>query len=340
MPAENTARSEQTPERAVERERGERGGAGGRLPRWAWRGGPLLNLGALLSRRGGARLCQLGLGGAVLTLLLRVTGHTGAPYGWLCAAVWAGCLAASLALVLLEVTRLHACLSVSWGDLTAAHAAVATLLQAGATALYAVYTLLPGCGWGACGLWPYRVALGVCSGACGLAYAAEVLLPARPPAYMATPPGLLKAAQACVGGVVLGALANGSEPSRPLPARVCVGVYAVCFATSLLAIGLAVAGRAGAANTDRALAAYALLATLLYLGASVAWPLVSFDARYGGAPARPPGCPRWGGRGRCPWDARLLVAVSGCLNLLLYLADLLWVSSCPRPVSRPALQLV
>ncbi|XP_064179519.1 myeloid-associated differentiation marker-like protein 2, partial [Anguilla rostrata] len=304
-------------------------------------GGHFLNPGALVSAVGVARLCQLALGGALVSLVVHYTGHTGAPYGWLCMAVWSFCLAVTLAIVLLDVTRLHACLSVSWGDLTAAHAALAALLQAAAAALYPVYFLLPGCSWGACGTWRYRVAVSVCACACCLAYAAEVALSwanggRRPAPYMATPPGLLKVGQACSAGVIFGALANG-EYSRHVPARYCVAVYAVCFVATVAVIALTVSGRIGSGTgtgtatrtaappprfpLDRAVAVYTFLATLLYLSAAVVWPIYCFHRSYG-APYRPTGCPRWGGRGRCPWDAHLVVAVFTCLNLLLYLADL------------------
>lgn len=305
--------------------------------------GAFLNLRWLLSAPGVARLCQLGLGGACVGLVLLHTGHSGAPYGWLCMAVWSFCLAASLAALLLDVTRLHACLPVSWGDLTAAHAAAATLLQCTASVLYPVYFLLPGCGWGACGTWRCRVGLAACSCACCLAYAAEVVLSCagrgRPRAYMATPPGLLKVAQACVGGVIFGALANGGESSRQLAGRYCVGVYGVCFAATAVVIALTVSGRTSA-SMDRAVAVYTFLATLLYLSAAVVWPVVAFDRTYGGAGARPAGCPRWGGRGRCPWDAHLVVALFSGLNLLLYLADLVWSSHRARPLSQQPLRLV
>ncbi|KAJ8377104.1 hypothetical protein SKAU_G00076840 [Synaphobranchus kaupii] len=58
-------------------------------------GGYFLNPGSLLSAQGVARLCQLALGSAIVSLVVHYTRHTAAPYGWLCMAVWSFCLAAT-----------------------------------------------------------------------------------------------------------------------------------------------------------------------------------------------------------------------------------------------------
>ncbi|KAG9334564.1 hypothetical protein JZ751_007500 [Albula glossodonta] len=305
-------------------------------------GVPLLNWGALISPIGVVRLCQLALGSAIVSLVKHQAGHTGAPYGWLCMAVWCFCLAGTAIVLVLDIIRLHCCCRVSWGDLTAAHAAAAALIYATASVLYPFYFLRPaGCPYSGCQVRNYRIAVTTCSCAGSLAYAAEVYLSRTKPGYMATAPGLLKVAQAYVACLTFGGLLNGSDYNRHVPMRYCVAVYATCFAANVVVIMLAIAGRATSPNvsasrrtsvnisastsTDqgprlpfyRVVAVYTFLAVLLYLSAAVVWPIFSFDSQYG-SPTRPYWCPR----GRCPWDARLLVTICTFVNLALYAADL------------------
>uniref|UniRef100_A0A667WUG2 Myeloid-associated differentiation marker-like protein 2 n=1 Tax=Myripristis murdjan TaxID=586833 RepID=A0A667WUG2_9TELE len=279
-------------------------------------GGPYLNKRAVCSPLGAARLCQLALGCAVVAMVTHSAGYSGS-YGVFCMAVWALCFAVSVLVFFLDATRLYSCLPVSWDNLTVTFAALATLMQ----------LVLDPCPYAGCDVRNFRIAVTVCSIAATLAYGAEVVLcRARPGqtvvGYMATASGLLKVVQGFVACVIFGALANGSEYSRQAATIYCVVVYAVCFALTTLVVILTVCGRTKAVRCmpfERFVVVYTLLAVLLYLSASVVWPVFCFDSKYG-SPWRPSSCPR----GKCPWDSKVVVAVFSFVNLGLYIADLIY----------------
>lgn len=167
----------------------------------------------------------------------------------------------------------------------------------------------------------------VCSILGAVAYGAEVALcRARPgqavAGYMSTVSGLLKVVQGFVACVIFGALANRSEYYRHVATVYCVVVYAVCFVLTVAVVAMTVCRRTKAPCCmafDRFVVVCTLLEVLLYLSASVVWPVFCFDAKYG-SPWRPASCPR----GKCPWDSKLVVAVFSFVNLGLYVADLVY----------------
>ncbi|KAM9770397.1 myeloid-associated differentiation marker-like protein 2 [Menidia menidia] len=291
-------------------------------------GGPYLNRAALCSPLGAARLCQLALGCAVIAVATHGSGSSGPP-GAFCMAAWGGCFAASVLVFFLDATRLHSCLPVSWDNLTVTVAAGATLLSVTASVVFPLFFVRSECPYAGCEVRSFRLAATVCSALAAAAYGAEVALsrprpgrasPGATASYMATPSGLLKVAQCFVGCVIFVALGTGSRHGRHAAAAFCVAVYAGCFVATATAVALAVCRRARPVRGvpfERLVAVATLAEALLYLSASVAWPVFCFDAKYG-APERPAWCP-WG---RCPWDAEVAVATASCLNLVLYLADL------------------
>ncbi|XP_029912122.1 myeloid-associated differentiation marker-like protein 2 [Myripristis murdjan] len=289
-------------------------------------GGPYLNKRAVCSPLGAARLCQLALGCAVVAMVTHSAGYSGS-YGVFCMAVWALCFAVSVLVFFLDATRLYSCLPVSWDNLTVTFAALATLMYVTASVVYPLYFVRSECPYAGCDVRNFRIAVTVCSIAATLAYGAEVVLcRARPGqtvvGYMATASGLLKVVQGFVACVIFGALANGSEYSRQAATIYCVVVYAVCFALTTLVVILTVCGRTKAVRCmpfERFVVVYTLLAVLLYLSASVVWPVFCFDSKYG-SPWRPSSCPR----GKCPWDSKVVVAVFSFVNLGLYIADLIY----------------
>ncbi|KAM9491573.1 myeloid-associated differentiation marker-like protein 2 [Salvelinus alpinus] len=288
-------------------------------------GGQYLNKAAVFSSLGAARLSQLALGCSVVAMVSHSAGYSGGSYGVFCMAVWCACFGMTTVVFFLDATRLHACLPVSWDNLTVAFAALATLMYVTASVVYPVYFVRAECPYAGCEVRNFRIAVTVCSIAGSLAYGAEVILsrakPGRVVGYMATVSGLLKVVQGFVACIIFGALANGTEYSRHVAMIYCVVVYAVCFAMTTVVVILTVSGRTGCLKLpfDRFVVVYTLLAVLLYLSASVVWPVFCFDRKYG-SPERPSSCPR----GRCPWDSKVVVAVFSVVNLALYVADLVY----------------
>ncbi|XP_065115417.1 myeloid-associated differentiation marker-like protein 2 [Paramisgurnus dabryanus] len=287
-------------------------------------GGLYLNRAAVLSPIGAARLCQLTLGCSVISLVIHSAGYS-ATYGTFCMAVWCSCFAVTVAIFVLDVTRLHVCLPVSWENLTVTFAALAVLLTLTASTIYPVYFLSPECPYNSCEIRNFRIAVTTCSWASCVAYGVEVFLSRAKPGhvvgYMATPSGILKVVQSFTGCLIFGLLANGSEFSGHAATIYCVAVFAVCFSVTVLVVALTVTGRTAVLRLpfDRFVVVYTFAAVLLYLSAAVIWPIFSFDKKYG-KPFRPQGCPR----GKCSWDIKLGVTVLCFINLALYIADLVW----------------
>ncbi|KAJ7989838.1 hypothetical protein DPEC_G00308640 [Dallia pectoralis] len=288
------------------------------------RGGHYLNRAAVLSLLGAARMTQLLLGCTIIALVAHSAGYNHA-YGIFCMFVWCFCFAMTLVVFTMDVTRLPCCMLVSWDNLTVAYSMLATLMYVTASVVYPVYFLRSRCPEESCEVGGYRIAVTVCSSFGCFAYAVEVFLtrakPGRVVGYMATLSGMLKVVQAFVACIIFGALANGSEYARHIPAQYCVVVYSLCFSVTVVVMAVTVSGKTSALRFpfDRFVIVYTFLATLLYLSAALVWPIFSFDKKYG-TPARPDNCPSE----NCPWDSKLVVAVFTHVNLVLYFSDLIY----------------
>lgn len=196
-----------------------------------------------------------------------------------------------------------------------------------ASVVYPLFFVQSECPYAGCEVRNFRIAVTACSILGALAYGAEVVLcRARPGqaavGYMATVSGLLKVVQGFVACVIFGALANRSEYSRYAATVYCLVVYASCFVLTVLVVVMTVCRRTKAVccmSFERFVVVSTLLEVLLYLSASVVWPVFCFDSKYG-SPWRPSSCPQ----GRCPWDSKLVVAVFSFVNLGLYAADLIY----------------
>lgn len=196
-----------------------------------------------------------------------------------------------------------------------------------ASVVYPLFFIQLECPYAGCEVRNFRIAVTVCSILGTLAYGAEVALCRAKPGqakvgYMATVSGLLKVVQGFVACIIFGALANRSEYHQHVATIYCVAVYASCFVLTVLVVLMTVFGRTKAAccmSFDRCVVVCTLLEVLLYLSASVVWPVFCFDTKYG-SPWRPSSCPR----GRCPWDSKVVVAVFSFVNFGLYVADLLY----------------
>nr|XP_023672802.1 myeloid-associated differentiation marker-like protein 2 [Paramormyrops kingsleyae] len=278
---------------------------------------PCLDPAAVLSPLGGARLCQVLLAGATVTLVAYGAGHS-SPYGTFCMAAWCLCLGASLTEFLLEATRAWRRLPVSWPELTAAATMLLALLSGAASLIYPLVFLRSACPYGICGGRDYRIAATACSCACCAAFIAELRLArtrrGRPPAYMATCPGLLKVAQAAVTAVIFSFLACDAEFGHYPPALYCAAALALCLVAGMAVVGLAVCGRHASSCLA---AACGLIGALLHASAVAVWHVFCLQTRRPGTGGGQGGCPR----GSCPWDSRLAVAAFAYVNLLLYAAD-------------------
>lgn len=288
------------------------------------RGEHYLKKEAVLSPLGVARMCQLLLGSTIMALVSHSAGYS-ADYGNFCMFVWCFCFAVTLVVFTLDITRLHACMPISWDNFTVAFAMLATLMYITASVVYPVYFLQTECPEEGCDVQAYRIAVTVCSCVCCFPYGAEVFLTrAKPGAvvgYMATVSGLLKVVQGFVACIIFGALANDSEYSLYVGTQYCVVVYSLCFCLTVVVIVVTVSGRTAALRFpfDRFVVVYTFFAVILYLSTALIWPIFSFDRKYSNS-TRPEDCPR----GDCPWDSKLVVAVFSNVNLILYFADLVY----------------
>ncbi|XP_068118721.1 myeloid-associated differentiation marker-like protein 2 [Hyperolius riggenbachi] len=288
-------------------------------------GGPYLNVQAVWSKVGVVRLLQLLLGCTTFSLVLHRAGY-GAAYGTFCVFVWCFCFAITTLIVICDLTRLQSCLrNLSWGNFTATFAMLASLMTLTACVIYPLYFVTLNCSSTECITRNHRLAVSICAGFLFLVYAVEVFLTrARPGiacSYMATASGLLKVVQAFVACVIFGALATESQYKRYIATQWCVAIYSFCFAVTVIVIGLNITGRTVTLRCpfERFVVIYTVVAILMYMSASVIWPVFCFDSKYG-SPSRPARC-SWG---RCPWDSQLVVTIFTHINLALYIADLVY----------------
>ncbi|XP_075071318.1 myeloid-associated differentiation marker-like protein 2 [Mixophyes fleayi] len=288
-------------------------------------GGPYLNVEAVWSKVGIVRLLQLLFGCTTFSLVLHRAGFS-AAYGTFCIFVWCFCFAITTLIIICDLARLQSCLrNLSWGNFTAAFAMLAALMTLTASVIYPLYFVTLNCSSTDCVTRNHRLAVSICAGLLFLVYAVEVFLtrarPRMPSSYMATAAGLLKVVQAFVACVIFGALATESQYKKYIATQWCVAVYSLCFALTVVVIILNVTGRAVTLHCpfERFVVIYTLVAILMYMSASVIWPVFCFDTKYG-SPSRPYRC-SWG---RCPWDSQLVVTIFTHINLVLYIADLLY----------------
>ncbi|XP_072208275.1 myeloid-associated differentiation marker-like protein 2 [Excalfactoria chinensis] len=285
-------------------------------------GGPYLNTAAVTSPVGIARLLQMMFGCTTFSLVAHQGGFS-AAYGTFCMFVWTFCFAVTVFITTCEFTHLHGCLSISWGNFTAAFAMLATLMSVTAAVIYPLYFVQLGCYPITCEVRDFRIAASVFAGLVFVVYGAEVFLtrakPGQVTSYMATVSGLLKIVQAFVACIIFGALVNDSQYSKYVATQWCVAVYSFCFMVTVVVVAFSVTGKTAQLcfPFERSVVVYTFGAVLLYVSAAVIWPVFCFDSKYG-SPQRPSAC----AKGRCPWDSQLVVAIFTYINLLLYVVDL------------------
>ncbi|NWH40774.1 MYADM protein, partial [Chloropsis hardwickii] len=273
-----------------------------------------VNLRALTSWVGIARLLAVVL--ACLSFsLVASTGNFGNPYGTWCMFTWCFCFAVTLLVLLLELLELYPLLPLSWDDFTSAFSMLAALMVFTSSVIFpATFISSPCSSSSQCA--PQAVAT-TASCLCFLAYAAEVSLTRAKPgdisSFLSTVPGLLKVFEVYVACLIFSLLDKYNSESGLMW---CVAVYSICFIFTLLIIVFTI-GRCLTyipCPLEKMLVGYNFLALLMYLTATVLWPLYSFQGQ-----SRPDSCGT-----SCSWNKHLGVTFLTIFNLIAYLVDLVF----------------
>ncbi|KAI4884774.1 hypothetical protein NFI96_021193 [Prochilodus magdalenae] len=249
-------------------------------------------------------------------------GH-GSMYDW-CMFCWVFSFITTLLVLMVELLGLQARVPVSWTNFPITFACYAALLCLSASIIFPFFYLRdnrPG------EARDHRIASTVFSCLATLAYLVEVSLararPGEVAGYMATVPGLLKVCETFVAIIIFLFISNPVSYDKYPALKWCLAVYCICFVISMAIVVLCVGECTGCLPIPfpRFLSAYALLAVLMYVTATIIWPVFQFDSHYGGQSRRPHGC-QTSSMGLCDWDKLVAIAVLTALNFLIYVADL------------------
>lgn len=253
-------------------------------------------------------------------------GYLGHGTGDWCIFCWAFSFAGTLLVLLVELFGLQTRAPISWKNFPITLACYAALLCLSASIIFPL-TYIKGIATGN-EVYNYRVVSTVFSCLATVAYICEVSISkARPgelSGYMTTAPGLLKVCETFVACIIFVFISDPVLYDRHEALKYCMAVYCICFILSAGVIVLCVGECTGCLPFpfSRFLSACAMLAVILYLSATIIWPIFNFDPRQGGSKQRPYTC--GGARGLCPWDKCVTVAVLTGVNFILYLGDLIY----------------
>ncbi|XP_025962231.1 myeloid-associated differentiation marker homolog [Dromaius novaehollandiae] len=268
---------------------------------------------ALTSRVGVARLFAIVLACAAFSLVASTEDYDG-TYGTWCMFTWCFCFAVTVLIVLLELLELYPKLPLSWDDFTSAFSMLAALMIFTTSVVYPSVFISSPCRSNKCVRQAVATAM---SCLCFLAYALEVGLTRAKPgdisSFLSTVPGLLKVFEAYVACLIFSLL---DDVSSEAGLQWCVAVYAICFVITLLIIIMTI-GRCLAympCPLEKMLVGYNALALVMYLTATILWPLYSFHKR-----SRPSSCGV-----NCWWNRHLGVTFLTIFNFLAYLVDLVY----------------
>ncbi|XP_015255041.1 PREDICTED: myeloid-associated differentiation marker homolog [Cyprinodon variegatus] len=249
--------------------------------------------------------------------------------GDFCIFCWAFSFAGTLLVILVELFGLQTRAPVSWKNFPITFACYASLLCLSASIIFPLY-FLKGSREGK-EVRDFRIVSTVFSCLATIAYMSEVsLTKARPgevAGYMATGPGLLKVCETFVACIIFVFISDPVLFEDHDALKYCMSVYCICFILSAVIILLCIGEFTGCLPFPfaRFLSGYALLAVVLYLSATIIWPIFKFDPKHGGRKDRPSGCST-SPVGLCSWDRAMAVAVLTGVNFILYLADLIYSS--------------
>lgn len=233
-----------------------------------------------------------------------------------CIFCWAFSFACTLLVLLVEQLGLQARAPVSWSNFPITIACYATLLCLSASVIFPLFFLKDQQVYGEAR--SYRIASTIFSCLAAVAYMGEVSLskarPGEVAGYMATAPGLLKVCQTFVACVIFILVSNPVSYNHYPALEWCMAVYCICFILSMAVVVLCVGECTGLLPIpfSKFLSAYGLLAVIMYLTATIIWPVFQFDKHYQ--------------HSRYNSSKLITVAVLTALNFLLYLADLAYTA--------------
>ncbi|XP_020648503.1 myeloid-associated differentiation marker [Pogona vitticeps] len=282
------------------------------------------NTSALTSQLGIVRLLEALFTCVTFSLVVHRNAWQGRNGDW-CMFSWCVCFAVTILILLVEFAGLQHRIPVSWKNFPITFAMYATLMCLSASIIYPVtFIQNKDLGREERG---YRIAATVFSCLSFLAYSTEVTItkakPGEVTGYMATVPGLLKVVETFIACIIFVFISDSNSYERHEALKWCVAVYCICFILSLVVIILCIGECTGwlPCPFNKFLSGYTLLAVLMYATATIIWPIYHFDKKHGGTPSRPPYCR---GSYTCFWDQMVVVAVLTAINLLVYLADLVY----------------
>ncbi|KAK6310931.1 hypothetical protein J4Q44_G00189860 [Coregonus suidteri] len=243
-----------------------------------------------------------------------------------CVFCWSFSFAGTLLVLLVELFGLQTRAPVSWKNFPITFACYASLLCLSASIIFPLYFLKGQTSHSK--MQDYRIVATVFSCLATIAYMSEVSIskarPGEVAGYMATAPGLLKVCETFVACVIFVFISDPVSYDSHDALRWCLAVYCICFILSAAIIVLCICECTGCLPFPfaRFLSAYALLAVVMYLSATIVWPIFKFDRKHGGSSSRPSSCGST--LGLCVWDKQMAVAVLTAVNFVLYLADLIY----------------
>lgn len=240
--------------------------------------------------------------------------HTG--MGSWCIFCWAFSFTCTLLVLLVEFFGLQTRAPVSWNNFPITVACYAALLCLSASIIFPLNFLKSG--YRGNEERDYRIVSTVFSCLATVAYLGEVSLskarPGEVTGYMATAPGLLKVCQTFVACVIFILVSSPVSYDHHPGLKWCMAVYCICFILSMGIVVLCVGECTGFLPVpfSKFLSAYGLLAVIMYLSATIVWPVFQFGKQ----------------SGYYHYNRSNLITVSvlTALNFLLYLADLVYTA--------------
>uniref|UniRef100_A0A4W4F3F5 MARVEL domain-containing protein n=1 Tax=Electrophorus electricus TaxID=8005 RepID=A0A4W4F3F5_ELEEL len=268
-----------------------------------------------------ANTCSLQLMPDAVTALTILFRANGGMYDW-CMFCWVFSFAGTLLVLLVELLGLQSLSPVSWTNFPITFACYAALFCLCASFIFPFHFIKDTNVYDKSR--NHRIASTVFSCLATFAYVVEVSLtrarPGEVAGYMATVPGLLKVFETFVASVIFVFISNPISYTYHDALKWCMAVYCICFIISAAIVMLCVGECTGFLPFpfSRFLSAYALLAVVMYLTATIIWPVFQFDSHYSTV-KRDYHCLS---RGLCLWEKLVTIAVLTAVNFLLYLADL------------------
>ncbi|XP_062405892.1 myeloid-associated differentiation marker homolog isoform X2 [Sardina pilchardus] len=249
-----------------------------------------------------------------------------------CLFSWGFSFIGTLLVLLVELCKLQSCIPVSWKNFPITFACFASLLCLTASIDFALYFVKGFSRHGVCYI--YRVVSLVFSCFATIGYIMEVSTikeqsdtnTDRQAGYMVTMPGLLKVCETFVGGIIFVFINDPNAYESHIAIKWCMAVYCICFIMSSMVIILSVGNCSDCFTFPISCfpSFNTLLAVIMYLTATIIWPIYKFDMLHGGSSKRPSECSSSSNPDLCPFDKLIVVTVLTGVNFILYLADLIY----------------